>query len=228
VTIYLRHQSVRFDASGSAGRRGDDVPRSSTPPGIAIAMGAVTVVAAGIIAALVPGTDPGQRFAVMAIAVGVFTAISLDARAVAATAVLAFAVSNGFLEDRFGQLAWHGFHDLTRLLLLAVAATGGLAIGAAVRFVRRRARRRAAAPLTDAAFARWADSLAVGGPMVGWAGPPWDSSIGPHRIGSANAGSAGVGSGTISPTITDLGTVSSGPDGDSDADRTGRTIPQFP
>jgi len=40
--------------------------------------------------------------------VGLFAAISLDQLALAGVAVLAALIYNGFLEDRFGQLAWHG------------------------------------------------------------------------------------------------------------------------
>jgi hypothetical protein len=72
----------------------------------------------------------------MAIAVGLFAAISLDQVALLAIAVLAFAISNGFLEDRLGQLAWHGSQDLWRLLLIVMAGAFGLAAGEAVRFVR--------------------------------------------------------------------------------------------
>lgn len=126
-----------------ARRRPDAVRIPSTPTGIALGAGAVAMVVAGVIAAAIPAGDAGWRFAVMAIAVGLFAAISLDQVALLAIAVLAFAISNGFLEDRFGQLAWHGSQDLWRLLLIVMAGAFGLAVGEAVRFVRgARARRR--------------------------------------------------------------------------------------
>jgi hypothetical protein len=118
-------------------RRTDTVRVSTTPTGLAIGAGAIMVVVAGVIAAAVPPADAGWRFAVMAIVVGLFAAISLDQVALAAVAVLAFAVYNGFLEDRFGQLSWHGADDLWRLLLLVIVAAFGLAAGEAVRFVHR-------------------------------------------------------------------------------------------
>jgi hypothetical protein len=43
---------------------------------------------------------------------------------------------NGFLEDRLGQLAWHGSDDLWRLLLLVMVGAFGLALGEGIRFVR--------------------------------------------------------------------------------------------
>jgi hypothetical protein len=72
----------------------------------------------------------------MAVAVGLFAAISLDQRALVAITVIAFGISNGFLEDRFGQLSWHGSGDVWRLLLLVTAAGWGLAVGEAYRYVR--------------------------------------------------------------------------------------------
>jgi hypothetical protein len=71
----------------------------------------------------------------MAIAVGLFAAISLDQVAMAGVAVLAALIYNGFLEDRFGQLAWHGSDDLWRLLLVVTVSAWGLALGDGVRFV---------------------------------------------------------------------------------------------
>jgi hypothetical protein len=93
------------------------------------------MVVAGIVAAMIPMAEPGWRFAVMAIAVGLFAAISLNQIALAVVAVLAFAISDGFLENQIGQLTWHGSADLWRLLLLVMAAVWGLALGEAVRFV---------------------------------------------------------------------------------------------
>ena len=93
------------------------------------------MVAAGIVAAMIPMAEPGWRFAVVAIAVGLFAAISLDQIALAVVAVLAFAISDGFLENQLGQLSWHGSADLWRLLLLVMAAVWGLALGEAVRLV---------------------------------------------------------------------------------------------
>ena len=109
---------------------------AATPTGIALAAGAVGLIVAGLIASAVPVSNPGWRFAVMAIAVGVFAAISMDQRALAAIAVLAFGITDGFLEDRAGQLAWHGAGDLWRILALVMAAASGLAAGEAYRMLR--------------------------------------------------------------------------------------------
>lgn len=127
--------------------RVDAVRHPSTPTGLAIGGGAAAMVAAGIVAALIPATEPDWRFAVMAIAVGLFGAISLDQVALAAVAVLAFAISNGFLEDRLGQLSWHGSGDVWRVLLLVMAAAWGLAVGEVVRFVVNLRRRYLAEPV---------------------------------------------------------------------------------
>ena len=68
---------------------GDAVRMQSTPTGLAIGAGAVALVVAAIIAAAIPSADAGWRFAIMAVAVGLFAAISLDQRALAAVVVLA-------------------------------------------------------------------------------------------------------------------------------------------
>ena len=105
------------------------------PTGIAIGLGAVLMVVAGFIAAAVPGSLPAWRFAVIAVAVGVF-ALSLDLRALAGVGLLGFLISNGFLEDEFGDLTWHGYGDLWRVLVLVMAGACGLAVGKGFRHVR--------------------------------------------------------------------------------------------
>jgi hypothetical protein len=119
------------DRSEIAGAR-----RTSMPVEFAIAIGAVLMIIAGFVAAIVPASEPGWRFAVMAIAVGVFGSVFLDHVALAVVALIGFLISNGFLEDRFGQLAWHGATDVWRVLLLVMVGAWGLAIGEAIRFVR--------------------------------------------------------------------------------------------
>jgi hypothetical protein len=108
----------------------------STPIGIALAIGAAGMTAAAIIAAAIPTADTGWRFGVVAAALFVFAAISLDQRALAGVALVAFLITNGFLEDRLGQLSWHGSKDIWLVLLLIIAGGFGLATGAAFRFVR--------------------------------------------------------------------------------------------
>ena len=112
-----------------------DSRRSGTPVGITIAVGVLGIIAAALIAGAIPAVHPGWRFAVIAIAVGLFAAVSLDELALGAVALMAFAVSNGFLEDRFGQLTWHGSEDVWRLLLLIMSGAFGLALGEAYRYV---------------------------------------------------------------------------------------------
>jgi hypothetical protein len=118
------HPAVRprFDA--------DRLPRE-----FAVALGAVAVVAAGFFAVLIPASDAGWRFGVIAVTVGLFAAVTLDQLALAAVTILGFLVFNGFLTDQFGQLAWHGSVDLWRLSLLVVAAAWGLAVGEAYRWI---------------------------------------------------------------------------------------------
>ncbi len=107
------------------------------PTGLAIGLGAVLMVAAGLIAAAVPGSEPAWRFTVIAVAVGVF-ALGLDPRALAGVALIGFLISNGFLENEFGDLTWHGYGDLWRVLVLAMAGACGWAVGKGFRRVRRR------------------------------------------------------------------------------------------
>jgi MFS family permease len=107
-----------------------------TPIGITIAVGVLVIVVTAMVAAAVPPAYPGWRFGLIAVAVAGFAAVTLDELALAAVAIIAYGVWNGFLEDRFGQLSWHGSEDLWRLLLLVIASAWGLAVGAAYRHVR--------------------------------------------------------------------------------------------
>jgi hypothetical protein len=103
---------------------------AETPVGILIAIGAVTVVAAAALAGQVPVADSGVRLFVMAAAIAVYSAFSVDVVAVAAVVPLAWLVQDGFLLDRYGVLEWRGWSDLARLGLLVAAALVGLAVGA--------------------------------------------------------------------------------------------------
>ena len=138
----------------------------------------------------------------MAVAVGLFAAISLDQIALAGIALLASLIYNGFLEDRSGQLAWHGSGDLWRLLLLVTVSAGGLAVGECVRFVANLRARSAPAfdravdetygaevwtdelshsvPLesTNGHLPGWASNLASASELAGWSGPgPIDTAL---------------------------------------------------
>lgn len=114
----------------------DRVTDRTETRGMALGAGAVLMVAATLVAAAIPAADPGWRFAVVAVAVGVFAAATLDQVVLAGVALIAFLLVNGFLVDRFGQLSWHGAADVWRALLLVVAGAWGLAAGEAYRYVR--------------------------------------------------------------------------------------------
>ena len=100
-----------------------------TPVGINVGVGAVAVVSAAVVAAMVPVVDAGWRFGVVAAAVGLFAAFTLDQRALGPVAGIAWLVVNGFLVNRLGELSWHGSADLLRLMLLVVVGTSGLVVG---------------------------------------------------------------------------------------------------
>ena len=104
-------------------RRDPDVP-----VGINLAWGAVAVVVAGFVAATVPARHSDARLLVVAVTVGLFALLTGDARAAGAVVALGWLVDNGFLVDRFGQLAWHGNADLLRLAVLVTVAGLGLLV----------------------------------------------------------------------------------------------------
>lgn len=128
--------------------------RRATPVGINLALGAVIVVAAALVAGLLPADRTDARLTVVALGVAVFAAVSVDVPAVAAAVAFAALVVNGFLVDRMGELGWHGRADLARLAVLVAAGVAGFVAGAALRLGRRRrggtgdgpVRRRASAP----------------------------------------------------------------------------------
>jgi hypothetical protein len=93
------------------------------------------MIAAGVTAAMIPTAEPEWRFGVIAAAIFLFAAVSLDQVALAVVALIGALIFDGFLEDRVGQLAWHGADDLWRVLLLVTVAALGLAIGEGYRFI---------------------------------------------------------------------------------------------
>jgi hypothetical protein len=117
-----------------------------TPTVISIGVGSVAVVAAALLAALMPAAYTGWRFAMVALAVGVFAVLTRDSWAVAAVAASGWLVVNGFLVNRMGELSWHGSPDLLRLMALVSTAAIGGSIGEGVYGLREwRARWRAGA-----------------------------------------------------------------------------------
>jgi hypothetical protein len=106
---------------------------SPTPVGINVGVGVVSVVAAANVAAMIPAADGGWRFGTVAVAVGVFAAVTVDRVALAGVVAMAWLVVNAFLVNRLGHLFWHGSPDLWRLTLLAVTGAVGLGVGGAYR-----------------------------------------------------------------------------------------------
>jgi hypothetical protein len=99
------------------------------PVGVNIAYGAVVVVFAALGAAAIPSGDTGWRLIVVAAAVGLFAALTVDWRAAVFIAGLAWLVVDGFLVDQYGQLSWHGPADLVRLVVLVATAGLGVVLG---------------------------------------------------------------------------------------------------
>ena len=102
-----------------------------TPVGVNVGVGAALIVAGALVAAGVPAAHRAWRLDLVVVAVAVAAAVTADHLAMAAVVPLAWLVANGFLEDRSGELAWHGSTDLYLMLLLVVAAAIGLAAGEA-------------------------------------------------------------------------------------------------
>jgi hypothetical protein len=107
-----------------------------TPRSFRVAFGSVVLVAASLVASLVPAHDAGWRFAILATVVGGFAAVTLDQIGLAAVMALAFLINDGFFENRFGTLSWHGSVDMLLVGVLVVVGTLGLAAGEAYRQVR--------------------------------------------------------------------------------------------
>jgi hypothetical protein len=100
-----------------------------TPLGLNVGAGAAAVVVAALVAAAVPAAHQVWRWEAVAAAVAVAAALTVDRVAMAVVVPLAWLVSDGFLENRLGQLTWHGSTDLSLILLLSAAAGFGLGIG---------------------------------------------------------------------------------------------------
>lgn len=122
--------------SGGAQRAGASSAAERTPVGIDLAAGAVAVIGAALVAAALSASQPGWRFAMIAVAVGGFGTVTLDQRALAGVVVLGWLISNGFLVNRLGELSWHGSSDIWRMMILVAVAALGLAAGEAGRQIR--------------------------------------------------------------------------------------------
>jgi hypothetical protein len=130
----------------------------NTSTGINVGVGSAAMVAAALIAAAVPASEPVVRLGLPAVALAGFAAITVDLRAAAFVTMVGYLIHDGFLVDRLGQLSWHGPADLYRFLALCAAALVGLAAGTAYRWV---ADRRRFAPVEA-----WANGERPGSPST--------------------------------------------------------------
>jgi hypothetical protein len=97
------------------------------PTGLTLAGGALVVVGVAALAALLAQT-PGPRLGLLTAAVLVITAVTGDARAAIGVSVMAWAVGNGFLVNRLGELSWHGRLDTWFVIGLLSAVSIGMII----------------------------------------------------------------------------------------------------
>ena len=118
-----------------------------TPVGVNVGIGAVLIVAGALVAAGIPAAHRGWRLDLVGVSVGVAAAVTADHLAMAAVVPLGWLVADGFLENRSGELTWHGSADMYLILLLVMAAAIGLAAGEARGLIAaRRDRRRKRTP----------------------------------------------------------------------------------
>lgn len=108
-----------------------------TPTGLSVAGGVVVVVGTAAVVGLVTHAV-GWRLGALMVAVLLFTAAVGDGRAAAGVAVIAWAVGNGFLINRFGELRWHRPVDNW----FAMGLLGAVAVGMIVAEVRGQTYRR--------------------------------------------------------------------------------------
>jgi hypothetical protein len=123
--------------SGGAPRSERRIQSDRTPVGINVGVGMVAVLAAMMLAALLPGSAGAWRLVPVAVALFVIGAFTVDPAAVAFVATVAYLLVIGFLVNRFGVLTWHGAPDIYRLLVIVVSAGAGLVVGAVRRWTRR-------------------------------------------------------------------------------------------
>jgi hypothetical protein len=97
------------------------------PTGIAVALGAAALIGTTVVAAAVVPAE-GPRLSLIAVTVAVFAAVSGNGRAALAVAGLAWAIGNGFLINRQGELAWHPDRDPGFVLGLLIAVSVGMVL----------------------------------------------------------------------------------------------------
>jgi hypothetical protein len=101
--------------------------------GINLGIGALVVILGAVLVAFVPAAHLWWRLGLMALLAFGFAAATADQVALGGVALVVWLVSNGFFENRQGELSWHGSTDLGFAMVLVVAAAVGLAVGQAGR-----------------------------------------------------------------------------------------------
>lgn len=104
-------------------------PGNEAPFGINLCVGMLALVTGDFVAARVPASDMGLRCAVVAVALMLIGATTVDWQAVLALLIPGWLLLNGFLINRLGELSWHGWPDVYRLSALAGAGLVGLIAG---------------------------------------------------------------------------------------------------
>jgi len=90
---------------------------SSSRPAFALAAGLALVV--------VLRSDPGLTFVVAVVVLCAFAALlsaGTRRRTAAGIALITWALADGFVENRYGELSWHGGRDLVLVAALACTA----------------------------------------------------------------------------------------------------------
>jgi len=85
----------------------------------------VVVVGVTLLAALLAHT-PGPRLGLVTAAVFGFTAVAGDGLAAIGVSAMAWAVGNGLLVNRLGELSWHGRLDVRFVIGLLAAVSMGM------------------------------------------------------------------------------------------------------
>ena len=96
-----------------------------------------TLGAAAILAVFSQQIDPAARLGIMASATAVISWFARPRVAMLA-AILSFLMFDAFVVDRFGELRWHGAHDLTRIAFLVATAIGASCFRATLTAMRRK------------------------------------------------------------------------------------------
>jgi hypothetical protein len=107
-----------------------------SPAGILVGIGTAAVVVAAFIASALPQTDLILRYAVLAVTVCFFSAVTGRWGTSACVAIIGYLVFEGFVVNHFGELTWSGPADAARITALIAAAVFGRLIGDGVRLYR--------------------------------------------------------------------------------------------